>query len=118
MQKMHILFTATHSMISTYFGNITIVLKLPFTRAASTNGLQRYNAFGAGAPPGEGGMGNEGRDSDVEDVAEVGVVDLLIGPRGWRPVMERLIELNEWVTRERASETYPRELKKDMLYGY
>ena len=33
--------TATHSMISTYFGRTTMVLKLPLTRAASTNGLQR-----------------------------------------------------------------------------
>jgi hypothetical protein len=86
-------------MISTYFGNITIVLKLPFTRAASTNGLHRYNAFGEGEPPGDGGIGIDGMYSDVGDVAEVGVVDLLLG-RGWR-VMER-----------------PIELKKDMLYGY
>jgi hypothetical protein len=87
-------------MISTYFGNITIVLKLPFTRAASTNGLQRYNTLGAGVPPGDGGIGIDGMYSEVGDVAEVGVVDLLLGPRGWR-VMER-----------------PIELKKDMLYGY
>lgn len=33
--------TATHSMMSTYFGRTTIVLKLPLTRAASTKGLQR-----------------------------------------------------------------------------
>lgn len=36
-----VLFTATHSMISTYLGNMTMVLKLPFTRAASANGLHR-----------------------------------------------------------------------------
>jgi hypothetical protein len=33
--------TATHSMMSTYFGRTTMVLKLPLTRAASTKGLQR-----------------------------------------------------------------------------
>jgi len=32
-------------MISTYFGSMTIVLKLPLTRAASTKGLHRYNGF-------------------------------------------------------------------------
>ena len=83
------LFTATHSEISTYFGNITMFLKLPLTRAASTNGLQRYRAFaGADAPPGDGGIGLEGLYSEV---AEVGVVDLLLGPRCWR-VIERLLK--------------------------
>lgn len=75
-----------------------MVLKLPFTRAASTKGLQRYNALGAGEPPGEGGIEFDEMYSEVGDVAEVGVVDLLVGPRGWR-VIER-----------------PMELKKDMLY--
>jgi hypothetical protein len=41
-------------MMSTYLGSITIVLKLPFTSAASANGLERYNGFAAAAP-GEGG---------------------------------------------------------------
>jgi len=72
-----------------------MVLKLPFTRAASTNGLHRYNAFGAGVPPGDGGIGIDGMYSEVGEVAEVGVVDLLVGPRGWRPVMERPIELKK-----------------------
>ena len=35
-------------MISTYLGNMTIVLKLPFTSAASTNGRHRYNGSGLG----------------------------------------------------------------------
>jgi len=94
------MFTATHSLMSTYFGSITMVLKLPLTRAASTNGLQRYKALGADVPPGEGGIEVDGMYSEVGDVAEVGVVDLLVGPRVWR-VIER-----------------PIELKKDMLYGY
>lgn len=76
-------------MISVYLGCITIVLKFPFTNAASTNGLHRYSGFCAGA----GGcvvLGLVGNDS-VEfegNVAEVGVVDLL-GGRGAR-VIDRL----------------------------
>lgn len=42
------LLTATHSIISTYLGSMTIVLKLPLTRAASANGLQRYSGFELG----------------------------------------------------------------------
>lgn len=53
-QGHHVLLTATHSIMSTYLGSITIVLKLPFTRAASANGLDRYSGFAA-APPGDGG---------------------------------------------------------------
>ena len=48
------LLTATHSMISVYFGSITIVLKFPFTSAASAKGLHRYKGFEPGLP-GEGG---------------------------------------------------------------
>lgn len=48
------LFTATHSMISTYLGNTTIVLKLPFTSALLTNGLQRYNGFPSVFPKTDG----------------------------------------------------------------
>ena len=69
-------------MISVYFGCMTIVLKFPFTSAASTKGLHRYRGFcvGAGLP------GLEGGSDSVEfegNVAEVGVVDLL-GGRGAR----------------------------------
>ena len=39
------LFTATHSMMSVYFGCMTMVLKFPLTNAASTNGLHRYKGF-------------------------------------------------------------------------
>lgn len=69
------LLTATHSMISTYFGSITIVLKFPFTRAASTNGLHRYSGFGA-ATVGDGGAALCGT-SEGENAAEVGVGDRL-----------------------------------------
>ena len=79
--------TATHSIISTYFGSITIVLKLPFTRAASTKGLQRYRGFEGEFPPGEGGRGGGGMVSVVGDIEFVGVGDRL--PRGPR-LMERL----------------------------
>ena len=77
------LFTATHSMISTYFGSITMVLKLPFTRAASTNGLQRYRGRGADATGGGGGGVRSGGK-----VAEVGV-GARFGFRGARDI-ERL----------------------------
>jgi hypothetical protein len=38
-------------MMSVYLGNVTIVLKLPLTRAASAKGLQRYNGFDADPSP-------------------------------------------------------------------
>jgi hypothetical protein len=71
--------------MSTYFGSMTIVLKLPLTRAASTKGLQRYKGFCGVLPPGEGGTGP---DSDVGVVADVGVGERF-GPRGPR-LIERL----------------------------
>ena len=74
-------------MMSVYFGCITMVLKLPLTSAASTNGLQRYKGFCAGA----GLLGLDGGNDSVEldgKVAEVGVVDRL-GGRGAR-VIDRL----------------------------
>ena len=61
-------------MISTYFGSMTIVLKLPLTRAASTKGLHRYNGFwipsgdAGGAPSSTVGLGG---------VAEFGVGERL-----------------------------------------
>ena len=57
----NILLTATHSMISTYFGSMTMVLKFPLTKAASTKGLQRYKGFGTtwGAGDGIFGLGSE-----------------------------------------------------------
>ena len=72
--------TATHSMTSTYFGNITIVLKFPFTRAASTNGLHRYSGF-CTAAPGDGGTGDRFEPSGY--VADVGVGERF-GARGAR----------------------------------
>jgi hypothetical protein len=77
--------TATHSMISTYFGRTTIVLKLPLTRAASTNGLHRYRGLGAPELAGDGGTGGGCMSWNV---AEVGVGERF-GPRGVRD-MERL----------------------------
>lgn len=78
--------------MSVYFGCITIVLKFPFTSAASTKGLQRYKGFGTEAA-GVVVEGDVGKDSVEFDgnVAEVGVVDRL-GGRGAR-VIERPIEL-------------------------
>jgi hypothetical protein len=79
--EQHVLLTATHSMMSTYLGSITIVLKLPFTRAASANGLDRYSGF-AGAPPGDGGSIEPG-----ELVREIGA--------GERPDRGARLRLNE-----------------------
>ena len=52
----HSLFEATHSITSTYFGSMTIVLKFPLTSAASTNGLHRNNGFWV-MRDGDGGTG-------------------------------------------------------------
>ena len=71
-------------MISTYFGSMTIVLKFPLTKAASTKGLQRYKGFeiaGTGTTD-VGTIGGAGGGISVvgEEVADgVGVVRL--GPR-------------------------------------
>lgn len=43
-----VLLIATHSMMSTYLGSITMVLRLPLTSAASTKGLHRYRGVCAG----------------------------------------------------------------------
>jgi len=84
---MYSLLTATHSMISTYLGNITIVLKLPLTRADSKNGLHKYRGlFGTGEVEGDGGTGGGGMSGG--NIDEVGVGDRF-GPRGAR-LMERL----------------------------
>jgi len=63
--------TATHSIISTYFGSITIVLKFPLTNAASTKGLQRYKGFGTTETVGNGAIELGGGSSVEGDVAEV-----------------------------------------------
>jgi hypothetical protein len=80
------LFTATHSITSTYLGSITIVLKFPFTNAASTNGRHKYNGSRL-VLVGVAGADNVGPDEMLvakgdgggtpvagENVAEVGVV--------------------------------------------
>lgn len=68
-------------MTSTYLGSITMVLKFPLTRAASTNGLQRNKGLGTVAE-GEGGT-EVGLEASGGKPAEVGVGDRL-GPRGAR----------------------------------
>jgi hypothetical protein len=81
-------------MISTYFGSITIVLKLPLTRADSTKGLHKYRGlFGVGEFVGDGGTGGGGISGG--NVAEVGVGDRF-GPRGAR-LMERLQTKWSWL---------------------
>ena len=67
---------------------MTIVLKLPLTRAASTNGLHKYNGFWApGAVP-EGDAGGA-PSFEVGNVEEVGVGERL-GPLGPERFIERL----------------------------
>ena len=67
---------------------MTIVLKLPLTRAASTNGLHRYSGFWPGDVDGDAG----GRLSALEDVGKV--ADVGVGERllclGALPRIERL----------------------------
>lgn len=71
-------------MTSTYFGKTTIVLKLPFTSAASTNGLQRYSGLFID-PDGEGGAGAIAMFiPSGGNVADVGVGERF-GARGARP---------------------------------
>lgn len=65
-----------------------MVLKLPWTSAASTKGLQRYSGLLGSDTLGDGGTGGGCMPSDGGKVAEVGVGDLL-GPRGARAI-ERL----------------------------
>lgn len=65
-----LLLTATHSVTSTYLGSMAMVLKFPFTRAASTKGLHRYKGF---CPLGVAG-GNGGGKPGPSNGAEVGVV--------------------------------------------
>lgn len=78
-------------MISTYFGSMTIVLKLPLTSAASTNGLHRYNGF---CVAGDGVDGDERGAESFEEalgkVIEVGVGERF-GPLGPERCIERLI---------------------------
>ncbi len=84
---MYVPFTATHSITSAYFGNMTIVLKLPFTSAASTKGLHRYNGFGAEGLVGVAG----GRESVDGKLADVGVVERRGGR--WLRCIDRLYRL-------------------------
>lgn len=71
-------------MTSTYFGNTTIVLKFPFTRAASTKGLQRYSGLFGGADGADGVGAIAMFMLSGGNVAEVGVGERF-GARGARP---------------------------------
>lgn len=64
-------------MISTYLGNITIVLKFPLTNAASANGLHKYSGFFvslpfalAGLMRPEAGLGEDGDEGPLEGSRE------------------------------------------------
>ena len=93
-------------MISTYFGSMTIVLKLPLTRAASTNGLHRYNGFWMPGTKAEGDAGGApSLEEALGNVADVGVGERL-GPRGPERCIERL--------RSSKKDTCQREKKKPL----
>lgn len=62
--------------MSTYFGSITMVLKFPFTSAASTKGLLKYSGLGTATAVGGGGDVFGGGISGGGKVEDVGVVDL------------------------------------------
>ena len=64
-------------MMSVYFGCITMVLKLPFTRAASTKGAHRKRGFDVTVSF----DGLDGGKVSAGKVAEVGVVERF-GGRG------------------------------------
>jgi hypothetical protein len=68
-------------MISTYFGSMTIVLKFPLTRAASTKGLQRYNGFETVVTTDGGAIGAGGGASVVGEGATEGTGVARLGPR-------------------------------------
>jgi hypothetical protein len=95
--------TATHSLTSTYFGSMTIVLKLPLTRADSTKGLHKYKGLAGVSPVGEGGIGGGGI-SGGKDV-DVGVGERF-GPRGAR-LMERPIELKKDISELKLTSPRP-----------
>lgn len=74
---------------------MTIVLKLPLTSAASTNGLHRYNGFcvaGDGVDGDE--RGAESFEAAFGKVIEVGVGERF-GPLGPERCIERLIRVSE-----------------------
>lgn len=82
-------------MISTYFGSMTIVLKLPLTSAASTNGLHRYNGFCVAADGVDGDeRGPESFEEALGKVIEVGVGERF-GPLGPERCIERLIRVGK-----------------------
>ncbi len=99
-----ILFTATHSMISTYFGSMTIVLKLPLTSAASTNGLHRYKGFWV-AGDGADEIGAESFEAALGKVAEVGVGERF-GPLGPERCIERLIHVGRTLSMSTITTMY------------
>ena len=100
------LLTATHSIISTYFGSMTIVLKLPLTSAASTKGLHRYKGFWA---PGDDVDGDERGAESLEvvlgKVVEVGVGERF-GPLGPERFIVRLIRVGETLCMSTVMTTY------------
>lgn len=67
------MFTATHSVMSTYFGSITMVLKFPFTRAESAKGLHKYR----GLEMAPSSLDAEPREFVRERVPELGVGERL-----------------------------------------
>jgi hypothetical protein len=74
---------------------MTIVLKLPLTSAASTNGLHRYKGFWVAGDGVDGDeRGAESFEAALGKVIEVGVGERF-GPLGPERCIERLIRVGE-----------------------
>ena len=71
-------------MISTYLGKMTIVLKFPFTSAASAKGEQRYK----GLPLGVWRLGDGGREEPLRRIGDWGALG--VGDRRCRGLRVRL----------------------------
>jgi hypothetical protein len=83
---------------------MTIVLKLPLTSAASTNGLHKYKGFWvAGDGADEGGA--ESIEAALGKVTEVGVGERF-GPLGPERCIERLIRVGETLSMSTIITTY------------
>jgi len=100
---------------------MTIVLKLPLTRAASTNGLQRYNGFWT---PGAVAKGEAGGAESVAlgNVADVGVVERLGGLgrctmlrlQSGKKIRGNTCQWTSGLVLPQRCTTHPMELKKDI----
>ena len=85
-------------MMSTYFGKSTIVLKFPFTSAASAKGEQRYR----GLPFGVWRLGEGGRDGPLAPPGEWGAPG--VGDRRCRGLRLRPVNIGVYRRMDSASD--------------